>query len=187
MSDPGSSRHPRRSRLAALALAVPLVLIAAACSDDASDSDARDHPAKEATGLVATLPDGSRVDLDPTEVECVPSEEDPGVKVLRIVADLEGARLVIQAVPTDETASFDLPVDAGDFESGPANILVFVGAPPDVETSSTEEKSSGTLELVRASCDPATLELKIDATLGSEFDDGGTVQVKGHLAAAAAE
>lgn len=182
MPAPRSSRRPHKTQLTILAISAPLIILVASCGDDAPDSDGRDRPASKAQGLIATLPDGSRVDLDPTEVECVASEEDPAVEVLRIFADLEGARLIIQAVPTDEAKSFDLPLDAGDFESGRKNVEVFIGSPPDIETSSTEEESSGTLELVRASCDPVALEMKIDATLGSEFSDGGTVQVQGHLA-----
>lgn len=182
-----SHLRPGKGRLAALAVTAPLLLLVVACGDEPSNADDPDRPAAAAEGLVATLPDGSRVDLDPTQVECVPSEEDPDVEIVRVFADLEGARLIIEAVPTDGAASFELPLEAGDFESGPKNIRVFVGSLPDVETSSTEEESSGTLELLRASCDPAALELKIDATLGSEFDDGGTVQLQGHLTVTGSE
>ncbi|KRB78848.1 hypothetical protein ASE01_23715 [Nocardioides sp. Root190] len=163
---------------------VAALVVLTSCGDEDSGQGGPDSPARKADGLVATLPDNSRVTLNPTAVQCVPSEEDPDVEVLEIFADLPGARLHIQAVPTDEARSFDLPIDAGDYESGAENISVFIGAPPDVEASSAEEESSGTLELLRASCAPETLEFKIDATLGSETADDGAVRVQGHLVAA---
>lgn len=174
-------------RRSALMIAAPTLLFAAACGDDPAEPQGSDAGAGLAEGLVAILPDGTQVKLNPTEVVCLPSEEDPTVEVLRVFADLDGARIIVQAVPVEGAKSFDLPLSAGDFESGPKNVELFIGAQPDVETSSTEEESSGTLELVRASCDPAELELKVDATLGSETYDGGEVQVEGHLVVKAAE
>lgn len=187
MPAPQASRRTRAVRRSALAITATLLLSAPACGDESSEPESGDGGASEAEGLVATLPDGTRVDLDPPEAECVPSEEDPAVEVVRVFADLDGARVIIEAVPTNGTKSFDLPLSAGDFESGPKNLSVFIAAPPDIETSSTEEESSGTLELVRASCDPAELELKVDGTLGSEFSDGENVQVAGHLVVTGAE
>lgn len=184
------ARNAARRRLvrrSSIIIAAPALLFSAACGDDAAEPQGRDAGTGREEGLVAILPDGTQAKLNPTEVVCLPSEEDPSVEVLRVFADLDGARIIIQAVPIEGAKSFDLPLSAGDFESGPRTVELFIGAQPDVETSSTEEESSGTLELVRASCDPAELELKVDGTLGSEMYDGGEVQVEGHLVVEGAE
>ncbi|HWJ08842.1 MAG TPA: hypothetical protein VNS46_05665 [Nocardioides sp.] len=57
---------------------------------------------------------------------------------------------------------------------------MFIGG-AELGVSSTEEGSAGTIEVIDASCDPATVELTIDATLGSETYDGDDLEVVGNL------
>lgn len=47
--------------------------------------------------------------------------------------------------------------------------------------STSEEESTGTREVTRASCDPVEVELTIDASLGSEYPDGSLLKVEGRL------
>ncbi|MFC5727287.1 MULTISPECIES: hypothetical protein [Nocardioides] len=170
------------SLVVARLLLAPSVLLLFGCGAT-SESPARDPAAQLPDGLVATESDGRRVTLEPIEAECVPSEYDPKVQIVRVTAVVDGSHLLIEIVPSDVEGgrTFELPIDAGDEESGPANALVFVGMMPDLEASSVEEESTGTLEVVRASCDPVEVELTIDATLASEYSDGQGLKVEGRL------
>lgn len=167
---------------ARIALALPLFLLAAACGDDASD-DAADERSDEPTRLVVTKADGSEVVFDEVTATCGPSEEHPDSVVLRLEGMADDAHLFSEIVPEDVAGgrTFDLPIDSGDEEQGNKHLHVFVGAAPDLETSTTQEESSGTLEVVRASCDPVEVELTMDATLGSEYHDGEELDVEGRV------
>lgn len=172
-----------RSLVVARLLLAPVILLLFGCGEATSESTTGDPAAQLPDGLVATKPDGRRVTLEPVKAECAPSEYDPRVQVVRVTAVVDGSHLLIEIVPSDVDGgrSFELPVDAGDGESGPADALVFVGMMPDLEASSAEEESTGTLEVVRASCDPVEVELTIDATLASEYSDGRGLKVEGRL------
>jgi hypothetical protein len=166
----------------AIAIVAPL-LLAAGCGDDDAD-DARDERSDEPTRLVVTRADGSEVVFEDVTAECVRSEDDPGAVVVRIEGMADDTHLISEVVPDDVGSgqSFQLPIDFGDQEQGVRNLYLFVGAAPNLETSTNQEESSGSLEVLRASCDPVEVELTIEATLGSEYFDGEPVDVEGRLA-----
>lgn len=166
----------------AAVLLIPLLLLASGCGED-TDAPEKER-STEPTRLVVTKADGSEVVLDEVTATCGPSDNDPGTEVVKILGGSPGdARVVGEVVPGDVEGgrTFELPVDTGDQEEGTANALLYVGALPDLETSSREEESSGTLTVVRASCDPVTVELTVKATLGSELSNGETADVEGRI------
>ena len=72
-------------------------------------------------------------------------------------------------------------METGDQVTGPKNLYLFVSGPPNLETSTTQEESSGSLKVVRASCDPVAVELTVDASFASEYYDGDPVDVEGRI------
>ncbi|HVK28851.1 MAG TPA: hypothetical protein VM575_10945 [Nocardioides sp.] len=160
---------------------VALLVLAAGCGDD--DADERDELSDQPTRLVVTRADGTEVVFDEVTAKCGPSENDSGEVVVRIEGITDGVHLSSEIVAADVEGdrTFALPIDFGDQEQGVRNLYLFVGAEPDLETSTTQEESTGTLEVVRAACDPVEVELTIDATLGSEYFDGEPVDVEGRL------
>lgn len=164
------------------ALTLPLLLLATACGEDASD-DAQDPHSDEPTRLVVTVADGKEVVFEEVTAKCGPSENDPATEVVRLQGRSGDAYFDSEIAPRDVEGgrSFELPIESGDQETGFENLDVFVGASPNLETSSDEEGSSGAVEVAHASCDPIEVELTIDATLASELYDGEPVDIEGRL------
>lgn len=137
---------------------------------------------EEPSELVVTKPNGTTLRLTPSAAECGASDYAPDVQVVRVHDFSDDHNLVVEVVPSDVTGgkTFDLPVNAGDMQTGPANAFVFFGS-KDFEVSTVQEGSAGSLDVSRASCDPVALELSIDATLDSEYFDGDSLKVKGHI------
>lgn len=180
-----SAQAPYLRRMSPLrtALALPLLLLAGGCGDD-TEKNSPEAQSNEPTRLVVTKSDGGELVFEDVTATCGPSENDPDTEVVRLQSGKPGdAYLDAEIAPGDVEGgrTYELPVSAGDQENGFENLYVFVGAAPDVESSSTEEESSGTLEVLRASCDPLEVELTVDGTLGSEYFDGEPVDVKGRL------
>ncbi|WP_370247659.1 hypothetical protein [Nocardioides sp.] len=168
--------NPRRTRARRAALVLPLLALAS-CSDGDADAEP-----SEPTAVELTEPDGRTTTLTPTSVECGPSSYDPDTEVVLVRLVAEQTALTVEVVPADvaDGGSFDLPLDAGSGTDGPANASVFVGSER-FQASSTEEESTGTLEVTRATCDPVALDLSIEATLGPERSDGYGVRVEGRI------
>ncbi|QSR25215.1 hypothetical protein CFH99_06215 [Nocardioides aromaticivorans] len=158
-----------------------VLLLAAGCRDD--DADARDERSDEPTRLVVTTADGTERTLTDVTATCIPSDYDPKVQVVRVSGELDGGGVFAEVLPADVEGgrSYDMPVPAGSDETGPENAIVVVGIEPDLTNTSEQEESTGTLEVLRASCDPVEVELTIDGTLDSEYYDGEPVDVEGRL------
>jgi hypothetical protein len=156
-------------------------------------------PEGPASTLVLTRPDGSTFAFDEVSVSCAapygkegaqgPAEgriwltspirteggevTEDDARVLEPFVYFEG---VVDRLQGDRT--FDLPVDRGDSDSNPFVLFMadpVVGAAADRanEVSSVEPGAAGTVRVVRAACEPTpVLELEVDATLGSEVDQG---------------
>lgn len=162
-------------------LLLPLLVLAAGCGEDADAPE--DERSAGPTRLVVTRADGSEVILDEVTATCGPSDAHPGTEVVHLRGTADGTRLEGEIVPGDVEGgrSFELPMETGDQETGPKNLYLFVGGPPDLETSTSQEESSGSLKVERASCDPVAVELTVDATLASEYHDGVPVDVEGRI------
>ena len=169
-----ATRAAVRSALVGIVIALPALGLVACGESPAADPE---RPSE----LVFTKPDGTTFTLRPEALACRPSEYDDDVQVVGIEDYERPDYLVVEVVPADVAggATFDLPLTAGDMQDGPANAFVFYGS-KDFEVSTSQEESSGTLEVASASCDPVSLELTIDATLASEFG-GESLDVRGHL------
>lgn len=160
------------------ALALPFLLLAAACGEDSSAKKSGEQ-SDEPTRLVVTKADGTEIVFDDLTATCGPSENDPHTEVVRLQSGTPGdAYLDSEIAPRDVKGgrTYELPVSAGDQENGFENLYVFVDG-----ASSDEDGASGRLEVLRASCSPIEVELKIDATLGPETYDGEPVDIEGLL------
>jgi len=127
-------------------------------------------------------------------VSCGPSEADPSLEAITVIGrpsvgrdgDI-GSFFTFEGILRDLSpgTTVTLPHDYQTDE--PSGALLFVvDAETENEASSREEASSGSFVVEHASCAPvAELEVRIDATLGSEFSDLGPLQVKGTLAVVA--
>jgi hypothetical protein len=184
-------RRRRRAGTAVAAAAVVAavggyVAVASGGSDGARDSNvvAVDPPPP---ALVLTRPDGSTYEFEDLTISCDPPTAfggEPGAGdgtrvYLNSPIVLKGERItqpfvMVEAVldGVEEGRTLELPLaDGGGSEEGPP-LTVFVadteGAPNGNEVVSSGS-STGTLTIVRASCDPTpVLELEVDATLASE-------------------
>jgi hypothetical protein len=143
-----------------------------------------------ANELVFTRPDGTTFSLTPDEARCVPSGENPAVRVVLIQDTTKPYNLKVQAFPGDVEGgkTFDLPVTSGSYGDGPENAYLFYAgadayfAQSDefFKVSTSDEHATGTMK-VRATCEPVVLELEIDAFLGSNYFDGEGLEVKGSI------
>ena len=127
-------------------------------------------------GLRFQAPTGDRFLVQPSEVSCVAGEA--GQATVQVRQRIGGRFLFVQVVPLAEERGFELPVSAGDEQSGPRNVLIFLGG-DGFEVSTAQEGSSGHLDVLEAGCDPARVQLRITGTLGSEYFDGESLTVSG--------
>jgi hypothetical protein len=155
---------------------LPLITLLA-CGDEAEPADPG-----QPNELVFTRDDGTTFKVVPSAAKCdAPSESDAAVKTIQINYLSEPHYLFVEVVPHDDRKTYTLPVDAGDYETGLKNANLFYGERDAIEVSTSEEDGSGTLEVVRATCDPVALELNIDGHLDSELNGGVELDVKGHI------
>ena len=131
--------------------------------------------------LVMTRPDGSTYEFEDITVTCdAPGGEGGGGHLLlSSPRRLDGERLLqpfvyvqVDVTAVDRPRTFTLPIDGADGSSESFPMTVFVadteGAPAGNEVVSSTG-STGTVRLIRASCDPTpVLELELDVTLASE-------------------
>jgi hypothetical protein len=191
-------KRRRRAAVATAALVAVGVVGAAALvgGDDrtADDRIAVDRPDRPTSTLVMTRPDGSTYAFDDVTVTCGQTGADagdapavaPGRIRLTSPMELEGkgeqttpaqpfvlVEGIVSKLQGDRT--LELPVDGpGGSDSYP--LVLFVADPQagrSNEVSSAEQGAAGTVRVLRASCDPTpVLELEVDATLGSEVEQG---------------
>ena len=169
--------------MAGLVATMLLVVTACAASDEPSVSKSS-RASSEKSQLNFTKPDGSTFSLVATEVTCEPTESDQDTADRRVVSVHVASRrhsFLIEAVPGDvgHGKRFTLPIGEGIYDH-PRNVILFYGD-KEFEASTSQEEGAGTLDIRRASCDPAAIELDVDATLGSEYFDGKKLEVEGHL------
>lgn len=191
-------RARRRQRVAiaggASALALVVAGTAAAFALGGGDQPSTAHVADEPAGPVSTLAftrtDGSTYTFRDIEVACK-KDPDSGRQLVtatsprKVRGDTLLEPIFMFQASLDEVAdgrTFTLPVDDAATSKLPM-ILFFAtdeGGPRANELSSAEQ-STGTVEVTGASCGPTpSLGLKIDATLGSEVEQG-SMAIAGEL------
>lgn len=131
--------------------------------------------------LVMTRPDGSTYAFEDVTVTCDAPGGEGGARRLLLSSPrrIDGERVLqpfvmIEAdvAELDGPRTFTLPVESADGSSESLPMTVFVadteGAPDGNEVVSSTG-STGTVRVIRASCDPTpVLELELDVTLASE-------------------
>jgi hypothetical protein len=194
----------RRRRRTAVAGAAALVVAAGAAGavvattgDDGKGVVATDHSDEGRGSFTLTRADGSTATFDDLTVSCDKGPTGEPVEPGRIWLyspfhlDASGDALTepyisfSAVVDRADGKSYTLPVDNTVADSGyPVVLLYAAEADPGTkqranEVSSAEAGATGTVHVVHASCDPvAELELEVDATLGSEVEQG-TEQLSG--------
>lgn len=185
-------RITQRRRLRRAGVAVcGVVVIAAAGTAVVIGGDGGDGPGTVAAdpagpdgSLVLTRPDGSTYPFGGITVQCGPGPTGQNTGTPTIVAQsarrMDGSRLLRpwfyfegKVGDLELGRTYELPMQGGSDE---VPLVVFVA---DVagdgqdgnEVSSSEPGAAGTVRVLRASCEPApSLEVEIDATLGSEVE-----------------
>lgn len=147
-----------------------------ACGDETEPADPQ-----QPNELIFTRADGTMFEVVPSAATCAPSEYDAAVKTIQIRDFTESDYLFVEVVPHDDGKTYELPVDAGDQETGPENAFLFYGERDAIEVSTSQDEGTGTLDVHHATCDPVALELDIDAHLDSELNGGVELDVKGHI------
>lgn len=165
------------------------VVVSMGGSDDGRDGLVAVEPPP--TSLVMTRPDGSTYEFQDLTISCDPPDAAGAGDGSRVYLSspilIDGERLrqpfvLIEAAVDEESRSFTLPLDDRGSGTEVQPVMVFIadteGAPDGNEVASSSP-STGTVRVVRASCDPTpVLELDVDVTLGSEeqTDDGQVKQ-----------
>ncbi len=171
-----------------LGLLVALLALAA-CGDDFATVEP-DNPDRAAEGLVFTRADGSSYEIEDAVATCLPSEQKPGLDVVRLTAPADAEVphstpfLLVEAVP-GVTGRFSLPLKERVWGAGPSDLVVFgIDSRRRNELSGSVETASGRITVREAACDPEPrLSITIDARLGSEIGLPG-VRVSGGMASA---
>lgn len=179
----------RRRRRTALVGAAGLVLAGtvggAVLLGSGADADgetvATDQPGPEGSFLV-TRTDGSTFTVDDLTLSCDQTPGGEPAEAGRIYLYSEGEPFFYLDAAVDKVAgqTFTLPFESRSGSSDHRAFVVFVadsevapGAREANEVSSAEPGAGGTVQVVRAACGPTpVLELAIDATLGSEVEQG---------------
>lgn len=187
-------------------VATACLLFAAACGSDGTGSDAAEGGAgteggadeRTATslpdGLVVERPDGSELSLDAAVLPCgFLDGSDRGILVVMFNPAPEGAGsaqetaglFVTLEVVTDEVEAgrtYELPVSTPEQGGDGPVSLFYAGGGPQGEASSAESGSSGTVEILDATCEPRPrLRARIDASLASERPGREPVAVRGRV------
>jgi len=152
-----------------------LVCVAAACGDDYATLEPR-NPDRAADGLVFTRADGSSYELLDAVATCIPSEQKPGVDIVRLIppADAEDSHhpplFMVEALP-GVTGDYPLPLHERDDDAGPSDLTLFaLDARRKNELSGSVEEGAGKVTVREATCDPEPrLSITIDARLASEI------------------
>lgn len=177
------------------AVAITAALMAA-CGGESSqkrnDNGSGDEPEGPKTSVVATAPDGEKVEFTDFSVTCRSSagEEPPAQLVIAMagLGDAErprkprGPAMIIEAADAAGGTTVQLPHNE-QVGKEKTFISVFITEVEDeLEIASNTELSTGDIEVVSASCDPTPLlEIRIDGVMESELS-GNTVTVEGYVA-----
>jgi hypothetical protein len=145
------------------------------------------------TGILGfTRADGTRIPFPKrVSVFCGPWESSPGETPVRTPS------LHVRALSAKRRVAWDLSAALRDIHPGtvvrlphspvydrPTKAVLFVNdGPRRNEASSATDDARGTIRFRAIGCNPARVEISVDATLGSEFFDGPAVRVRGHLRA----
>lgn len=177
-------RRTRRAGIAACGLAVIAatgVAVVVMVGDSEVTGTVAVDPAGPGGSLVLTRPDGSTYSFGEITVECVndegmPAPGDTGEDILASSAFRMGDSGLLEPF-------FYMKVDRRELEVGrtydaalPENAFVVFAADAGTsdganEVSSNEPGTAGTVRVLQASCEPVpTLQVELDATLGSEVD-----------------
>lgn len=173
---------------ARLVLLSALCLAASGCGSEPAPADTHsDLP----VGMIRVAPEGgTAVEFRDFKVSCPDNAENQWGQKARVVQAVagsygtermteedgivitagDGIHQVVRMPHSEEWGNYKTFVTAFANRAGDAR-----------ELSSGEEGASGTIEIIRASCDPKpSLEIRIDGTLTSEIGDG-VASVKGDL------
>jgi hypothetical protein len=187
----------RRRRRTTVAGVTALVVVAVAGGalllgggdDPDGDTVATDQPGPDGS-FVITRTDGSTVTIDDITVSCDRTPDGEPAEAGRIYLyspfETEGEKLTEPflyfdgAVDRVAGKTFTLPIESQSGSSEDRAFVLFAadsqiapGADGANEVSSAESGAAGTVRVVRASCDPTpVLDLEVDATLGSEVEQG---------------
>lgn len=170
-----------------LLLVAALFVAPTGCGSDSEPREASDLPEGR---IVVTTDEGSVVEFTDFEVSCPNDAKDEWVQDARVVQAVAGAYGTASHRRQDGmflTAGdgvegrFSLPYSEewGNYDTF---VLAFASRAAEArELSSAVEETSGTIEIVAASCDPTpSLEVKIDGKFASEIGVG-MATVKGHI------
>jgi len=199
-------RRVRRAGVAGAACVVAAGVVGGAwllgSGDRGVDTIAEDVPASATGQFVLTRPDGSTYEMTDLIVSCEgpfgsPIQgASPGPQQIWLTSsppELTAGGKVLEhpfvmfegIVEKIDGRTFELPVD-GSSDGRPFTLFAIdseVGPsrPEANEASSAEDGAAGSVVVARASCDGApVLDLEIDATLGSEVEQG-TLHVSGEF------
>jgi hypothetical protein len=181
----------RRSSAVLATSALALAAALSACGSSDSSTHVRDPRTSERPGNLLTFTGRHHESftISARDLTCAVGDYGHGVKTLQISQFNPVPRwnLQVQIVPVARPTRYSLPLDGGDMERGRRNAFLFLGAPHELEVSTTEELSrpkrdaGGRLRVLEATCDPARLRMTIDGTLGSEYLDGHELTVTGGI------
>ncbi len=142
--------------------------------------------------LVFTRADGTRIPMPKTvSVFCGPWESAAGETPVRTPS------LHLHAVSSSRRVAWELTAVLRDVHAGtvvrlphspvydhPTKAVLFVNdGPRKNEASSATETARGTLRFRAIGCNPARVDVAVDATVGSEFADGAPIHVRGRVRA----
>jgi hypothetical protein len=152
-----------------------LASVVAACGDDFATLEP-DNPTRAADGLVFTRADGSSYEMKDAVATCRPSEQKPGVEVVRLTApaSVEESNqppvFTVESLP-GATGTFTLPLEERAYDAGPSDLTLFaLDSRRKNELSGSVEEATGKVTVREATCDPEPrLSLTIDARLASEI------------------
>jgi hypothetical protein len=185
--------RPARSFALLAATAALLGACGSGSPDDSESEGTGDLADPPPTRLVVTASDGEVVEFTDFSVACRPSEdEQPAAQIVFALSgygDAEqpsrpsGPAMSIEAADTTDGTTIELP-HSEEYGSEETFVSVFITeAGDDREIASSTELSTGEIEVVSATCEPAPrLEVRIDGVMESELSDN-TVTVQGYVAA----
>jgi len=136
-------------------------------------------PAAEAR-LTFTRDDGSPIEFDQRpRVWCGPWEQGVRVRAVHVLAGRGRHHWQLDAVRRDVARGTTVRFPRFFVFDHPKGAQLFVADAPN-EASTGEEEASGSMTFMRVTCRRGgVLAFRVDAVLGSEFSDLGTIRVQG--------
>jgi hypothetical protein len=192
----GGWSRVRRRRIVGAAAAAVAAVVAIAIPVGLSQNDSTDEPIdrpERSDSLTFTRANGTAFTIEGAEVRCGRSTESDAplqaVFVEGSAQEFDPGRepteplFLLEAFPRDVAGGDTITLPHSYEYNDPSGAVLFVyDAETGNELSSSAEGASGTIVFERASCDPSpSVDVTIDATLGSEFFQGRRVEVEGQL------